>query len=278
MPRITLQNENWHTTLPVIVEPDENEWFGGFLLRCDQANGWNAGETVSHILQSTSTKYFNPLAPSLQQLWDVGRVVGLSLDQMEKTTYHQEMKRLEGDISRLLLQPYSSFTLKICPECVYQLHFIERTVTLPFAQVCLEHRLELQWQCTCKTFFKLFPRGKPPFCCVKCGLAWKDLPHKEASKADRENEEDLQNFFSVLFSQGTPKRLARLLSLIEECELRKEEQMNKRQKPYHYISRLIKRGTLSLEDVLEAIILLRLSFNELFADWTNTQDKISMID
>lgn len=278
MPWITLADESWYTTLPVIVEPDEDEWLGGFLLRCDQANCWHAGETVAHILQSTSTKYFNILAPSPRHLWKLGRLVGLTLECIQKLTYQRELARLEGLIPRLLLQPSHSFLLGICPECIHQLHFIEKAVMLPFSQVCLEHGLLLQYQCACRTFLKLFPRGKLPFCCADCGLSWQELPQVKASRDAMQAEEIFRYFFSMLFSQGTPRRLARLLSFIEEHQRRTESSVGKRQPPLHYISRLIARGTLSLEDVVRELLSVGVSFEEAFADWKNDQDQIVMIE
>jgi len=227
MPWITLADERWYTTRPVIVQPEEDEWLGGFLLRCDQANCWNAGETVAHILQSTSTNYFNPLAPSPRHLWELGRLVGLPFEHMQKLTYQKELARLEGLIPRLLLQPSHLFLLGVCPECIHQLHFIERTAILPFTWVCLEHELMLQYQCTCTTYLKSFPRGKPPFCCTNCGMDWQELPRVKASREAVQAEEAVRSFFSTLFAQGTPKRLARLLSFIEERQRRKESHLSK---------------------------------------------------
>jgi hypothetical protein len=276
--RIKIADENWSTTLPVIVKPDRDEWLGGFLLRCDRANCWHAGETVAHILQSTSTKYFNPLAPPPLHLWALGQAVGLSLTHMQHLTYQKELARLEGLIPRLLLQPAHSFLLGVCPECIYQLHFIEKAVALPFSQVCLEHELRLQHQCSCHTYLKLFPRGKPPFCCAACGLDWQKLPHVKAEHSAIQAEETFRYFFSRLFSQGTPKRLARLLSFIEERQRRKEASVKAKQPSVHYISRLIARGTLSLEDVVRDLVLTNASFDEAFADWTNDQDQIAVIE
>ncbi len=144
--------------------------------------------------------------------------------------------------------------------------------------MCLEHGLELVEQCSCKEPLKLFPRGKPPFCCVACGLGWEGLPHKKASQADTAHERTIQYFFEILFAQGTPNRLARLLSLIEEHELGKEAQAGKRQPSSHYISRLLVRGTLSLKDVVQALARVQIPFHQIFADWTNTQDKIAVIE
>ena len=278
MPRITLADENWYTTLPVIVEPDEDEWLGGFLLRCDRANCWNAGETVAHLLHSTSTKHFNPLAPSRLHLWELGRMMSLSLAHMQKLTYQKELARLEGTIHRLLLQPSNAFLLAVCPECIYQLHFIEKAAILPFAQVCLEHELLLQYKCSCTTSLKLFSRGKLPFSCATCGMGWQELPRVKASRENMQAEETFRYIFSMLFTQGTPKRLARLLSFIEEHQRRKEGPTNEKQPSVHYISRLLARGTLSLEEVVSELISTRVSFNEAFADWKNDQDTISLIE
>jgi hypothetical protein len=278
MPWITFADENWSTTLPVIVEPDEDEWVGGFLLRCDRANCWHAGETVAHLLQSTSTKHFNPLAPSPLHLWELGRVVGLPLARMQPLTYQRELARLEGLVPRLLLQPLHSFLLGICPECICQLHFIEKAVALPFSQGCLEHELLLQYQYSCRTYLKLFSRGKTPFCCAACGLAWQELPRVKAGRERIQAEAEFRYFFSMLFSQGTPKRLARLLGFIEEHQRRKEAHVSEKQPSVHYISRLIARGTLSLEEVVRELVMTNVSFDEAFVDWKNDQDQIAVIE
>jgi hypothetical protein len=197
---------------------------------------------------------------------------------MQKLTYQKELARLEGLIPRLLLQPSNSFLLGVCPECIYQLHFIEKTVILPFSRVCLDHGFLLQHKCSCTTYLKLFSHGKPPFCCAACGLDWQELPREKASRDDKEAEETFRYFFSMVFSQGTPKRLARLLSFIEEHQRGKETHVSEKQPSLHYISRLIVRGTLSLEEVMRELILTHVSFDEAFADWKNDQDQIAVIE
>jgi hypothetical protein len=200
------------------------------------------------------------------------------LERMQHLTYQKELARLEGLIPRILLQPSHSFLLGVCPECIYQLHFIEKAVILPFTFVCLEHELLLQHQCSCTTYLKWFSRGNPPFCCAACGLGWQELSRVKASREDIQAEEAFRYIFSMLFSQGTPKRLARLLSFLEEHRRRKEAHASEKPPSLRYISRLIARGTLSLEEVVHELVQTHVSFEEVFADWKDDQDQIVVIE
>ena len=39
----------WQTTFPFLVAPLANEWLVGFLLRCDEANHWGSGTTLTRL-------------------------------------------------------------------------------------------------------------------------------------------------------------------------------------------------------------------------------------
>jgi len=113
---------------------------------------------------------------------------------------------------------------------------------------------------------------------ARCASRGQELPREKASRDDKGAEEAVRYFFSTVFSQGTPKRLARLLSFIEEHQRRNEPHGNAKQPSFHYISRLIARGTLSLEEVVSELVVTHIAFDAAFADWKNDQDQVAVIE
>jgi len=73
MEPIYISDPAWQTTFPHLVAPLDDEWLAGLLLRCDEVNGWDSGETVSSLLRATHTKtelktlsLVLPLSPTFQ--------------------------------------------------------------------------------------------------------------------------------------------------------------------------------------------------------------------
>jgi hypothetical protein len=56
MQPITITDPAWYTTFPHLVAPREGEGLTGLLLRCDEANLWGTGKTLTYLLGSTSKK------------------------------------------------------------------------------------------------------------------------------------------------------------------------------------------------------------------------------
>jgi len=54
MQPIRITEPAWYTTFPHLVAPREGEGLTGLLLRCDEANLWGTGMTLTYLLGSTS--------------------------------------------------------------------------------------------------------------------------------------------------------------------------------------------------------------------------------
>ena len=53
MQTLSLGDPHWFTTFPRRVAPLPDEWLAGLLLRCDETNHWESGETFRYLLRST---------------------------------------------------------------------------------------------------------------------------------------------------------------------------------------------------------------------------------
>jgi len=60
MQMVSLDDPAWLTSFPHRVEPGDDEWFPGLLLRCDEVNHWGSGTTLRYLQASTRQQRFGP--------------------------------------------------------------------------------------------------------------------------------------------------------------------------------------------------------------------------
>lgn len=52
MQTVQIADPTRETTFPHRVLPRPEEWLAGVVLRCDEANGWDSGTTITYLLRS----------------------------------------------------------------------------------------------------------------------------------------------------------------------------------------------------------------------------------
>src|SRR5260370_33258402 len=220
---IVLGDLAWQTTFPHRVAPLPDEWLTGLLLRCDEVNHWESGETFRYLLHSTDHPGFGPDASLLvvpfSLLECLAQFLMVSPKRLLATTYSAELARLypsDEPHPKFLLGPqyHSEKRLRrfrrgqrelsrkrpihLCPVCVAQTRIIKRTEALPHLHYCPIHHVAFQGRCSCGTPLSFFSRGTPPFACSGCGLDWGEFPHISISP-DRLKLEKLIGCIEIVF-------------------------------------------------------------------------------
>ncbi len=230
---VEITDPRWLSTFPQLVTPREDEWLAGVLLRCDEANLWSSGTTVTHLLRtaragasSTSrtapeqlTMVLPPLSISLATL---AGLLAVPEHALVATTYRAELARLY-DIPNPHVQLLDTrFSFYFCPECLAETRLLRRTFVLPHLRVCPIHHVVLKGTCPCGAWQRLFSAGTRPFTCRKCGLDWAQFPRSCADARRIILEERIMGWYDFFFSKGTRMMLARAIQRIrQELEARK---------------------------------------------------------
>jgi hypothetical protein len=250
MQTLSFGNPDWLATFPCRVAPSPDEWLVSLLLRCDEVNVWESGETFRYLLRSTNPLRFRPEASLLvmpfAMIECLAQLLMLSSPCLLATTYETELARLypcgnthPGQLLGLQYNPENwewrrrlgqreiateRKELHICPACLAQTQTLKRTGTLPHLQSCPIHHVEFQERCPCGMPLTFFRKGGQPFQCFRCGLDWARWPQIEIPNARRAFERDIFALYELFLLKGTPelKRLALRLARdrLKEAELK----------------------------------------------------------
>lgn len=218
----------WQTTFPHRVAPLPDEWLTGLLLRCDEVNHWESGETFRYLLHSTAHPGFGPEASLLvvpfSLLECLTQFLMVSPKRLLATTYSAELARLypsDEPHPKFLLGPQYNpenrlrrfrrgqrelsrkRKIHLCPACIAQTRIIKRTEALPHLQDCPIPHVAFQGRCSCGTPLSFFSRGTPPFTCPGCGLDWGEFPQISISPDRLTLERDLCALYEFFLLQGT---------------------------------------------------------------------------
>ena len=224
---IPISDPAWRTTFPHLVAPLPNEWLASVLLRCDERNFWGSGTTLGYVLRPGSKQSamnaLSTIVPTVIDLEALAQVLSVPVPRMVATTYLAELARLYGHEHLHAKLLSSSFTLHVCPACIAEERKLSRWLTLPHITHCPEHQLSLVSSCQCGAVLQLFHRQARPFTCSKCGLDWKNLPHRPMDPARMETEQHLLSSYDFFWIHGTPELLASTLRLIYDSVVEKGE-------------------------------------------------------
>jgi hypothetical protein len=220
--RVHLAHPAWNLTFPHRVVPLKNEWLPSLLLRCDDANHWGNGTTLSHILhpdhnlsqKQLSKDVSHLVMPSLLRLDHLSQLLAVSLRTIVATTYQSELTYLFNSSAPRSQQLGLSPAFRLCPECIAQHRLLSRTLVLLNITCCLEHQVMLQDTCMCGTPLQVFHRRAQPFACYKCGLSWAKLPRNPADPSRLELEQKYLSFYEFFFTRGTPTLVANARQLL----------------------------------------------------------------
>lgn len=226
MRRIHISDPAWQTTFPFLVEPGENEWLTGLLLRCDEANHWGSGTTLTHILrmnEKTAKSQMSLIVPSGVRLDDLAQVLAVPMHTLLATTYQEELARIYDVKSPSPLLLTTSFSFQLCPVCVEEQRMLLRSFALQHITFCPQHLVALVDTCQCGASLRPFSWQALPFTCSKCGLSWAKLPRREVVPERLELEQKLLSYYDFFFAKGTPELLASALRLIYDSVVEKGE-------------------------------------------------------
>ena len=264
MRRIHLSDPAWQTTFPFLVEPGENEWLAGLLLRCDEANHWGSGTTFTHILrmnEQAARSNLSLLVASGVRLDSLAQVLAVPMQTLLATTYQEELAHIYdlSNPSALLLN--TSFSFQVCPVCVEEQRILLRSLALQHITCCPQHQVALVDTCQCGVSLRPFSRQALPFACYKCGLSWAKLPRREAVAECLEQEQTLLSYYDFFFTKGTPELLASALRLIYDSVVEKGEiRVPLRDEAVQFpTDRSMPQRTSSLGYVVHALLQLDLS-------------------
>jgi TniQ protein len=264
MRRIHISDPAWQTTFPFLVEPRENEWLTGLLLRCDEVNRWGSGTTLTHILrmnEKTAKNNLTLIVPSGLRLDDLAQALAIPLHAIVATTYQAELARVYDVRSPSPLLLNTSFSFHLCPVCVEEKRMLFRSLALQHLTYCPQHQIALVDTCQCGASLRPFSWQALPFTCYQCGLSWAKLPRREAVPERLELEQKLLSYYDFFFAKGTPELLASTLRLIYDSVVEKGEiRVPLRDEEVQFPSdRSTPQRTSSLGYVVHALLQLDLS-------------------
>lgn len=264
MHRIHLTDPAWQLTFPFLVTPCKDEWLMGLLLRCDEANHWGSGTTLTHILrmnERTAKNNLSLIVPSGVRLEDLAQALAVSPHALLATTYQEELTRIYDVVNPSPLLLNTSFSFRLCPVCVEEHRLLSRVLALEHITLCPQHQVMLVDTCPCGAPLRPFSSLARPFTCYKCGRDWTKLPRREALPERLELEQKLLSYYDFFFTKGTPERHASTLRLIYDSVVEKGEiRVSLRDEEVQLRSdRSTPQRTTSLGYVVHALLQLDLS-------------------
>ena len=208
MQPVYITDPSWQSTFPHLVEPLDDEWLAGLLLRCDEVNGWESGTTLAHLRSMSGSRQPvlipHLIIPTELRLEYLAEWLALPVSSLRGTTYLSELTRcysvlhpLPGD-----LRPTSSF--RICPVCLAENRLLKRTLTLLHVSYCPWHEVMLLMTCQCGAPLRPFDLQTPPFTCYVCGRDWADLPRLSPTPERIAVTRQLLSCYEMFLNQGDP--------------------------------------------------------------------------
>lgn len=215
---VYFSDPTWQMTFPYRVVPLPDEWFPGLLLRCDEANRWESGTTLAHLLRSIrktslrgKTNWIIVPTSAVEYLAQLLETVTKTLFA---TTYQVELARLYGTSMPHAQQLSRAFSFRFCSACLAEKRLLRRTWVLPHITLCPLHHINLANTCQCGAQVHLFSPQTRPFTCPRCGMDWATLPHEPAPASRIALEQTVLSCYAFFFAEGTPLLLARALHLV----------------------------------------------------------------
>jgi hypothetical protein len=223
--RIALADDRWFQSFPLVVRPLPDEWFAGLLLRCDEANLWESGGTLAHVLQAAQRthqkKEANLLLPAFRVIGQFAECLALPTEQILATTFYTELARCYGTMNPHATQLNRVLSLRICPACVRSARLLMRSLMLPHLHFCPSHCVAFISSCHCGSRLRLFDTSTSPFVCSRCQMDWRSLPLALACPDQMRQEQKVWLFYKFFLDQGTPHTLSRTVQYIRD-KMKKE--------------------------------------------------------
>jgi len=248
---ITITDPAWGTTFPHIITPREDEWLAGLLLRIDEVNGWESGETLGFLLGAS---YYSRLTTGFWRLQGVhleklASRLALPLDAIIATTYQADLARLSDGEGQHPPLSSGRQLFQVCPLCVSEDRMLPRLLCLPGITHCPQHHIWLVERCRCGKPLLPCDRYARPFTCGDCEQAWANLPVVQADREHVTKDKTLLAYYQFFLSADAPTVFASALRLIADRQVPPRRRTRPRSDA----------GTLSLHTVIGQLIELGLS-------------------
>ncbi len=218
MQHIRVDVPAWLNTFPHRVIPLPDEWFPGLLLRCDEANHWDSGRTLAHLLRSIPRTLLrgqsNWVIVPISAVECLAQLLAISARTLLATTYQVELARLYGTATPHASQLSTTFSFHLCAECLAETRLLRRILILPHLTLCPLHRLTLINTCRCGAQLHPFSRTSAPFTCQRCSADWATLPRMQGSVEQCALERKMLSYYTLFLAEGTPLLLERTLQLV----------------------------------------------------------------
>lgn len=215
---LSLADIRWFQALPLLVSPRADEWFAGLLLRCDEANLWESGGTLAHVLQTArktdQKKDANLVLPALRVMNQFAECLTLPTEQVLTTTFYTELARCYGTMNPHVSQLNRVLPLRICPNCLREARLLMRSLMLTHLHFCPSHHVAFVGFCQCGSRLKLFDASASPFVCSQCKTDWRSLPCSPARPDQMRQEQKIWSFYRFFLERGTPHILAGTVQFI----------------------------------------------------------------
>jgi hypothetical protein len=205
--------------LPVVIAPIADELLLGVGLRCDLANGFTAGSTLTMTARFPSgpSTYGRPGFSVTGSVFDEPELAGLlgwPISQVRETTYRDALTRLFGPkVESKRLGRLGSF--RICPACISDFRLIRRETILPWVEQCPVHRIQLISDCSCGIPLRAHSSGQEPFHCPDCWSDWGSLPRVRLDPWEDLRQRRIIHAYRTLIVRGDDTLPARIASATE---------------------------------------------------------------
>lgn len=198
----------WSLAFPHRLAPHHDESLLGLLLRCDEANHWASGTTVTYLKRMSSTtkpiQFPHLVVPTPHQVELVAQWLALPVQTIRQMTYLTELARCYGLLHPKPADLGPSRTFRICPVCLIEQRLLKRTLVLLHVLYCPWHEITLLTHCQCGEALHPFHQMAPPFTCHVCGRDWADLPQSTPSPERIAVTRQLLSCYEFFLGQDDP--------------------------------------------------------------------------
>lgn len=220
----------WQSTFPQRISPLPDELLAGFLLRCDEANKWMSKTTLLYLKKKQAMSCLKSIPKSLFIIpgsfhFDhLAELLVIPSSMLLKTTYIEELLRLNYSSQRLYHTWLIKYSFRICPMCVKEQRLLRRILLLPYVSHCPYHKILLQNRCLCQSNLVPFRRNTLPFCCSFCGLHWSALPLLPGDLYRLLFETKMLAWYQFFFTKGTTTLIWDVLKWTNKIARKKKSQ------------------------------------------------------
>lgn len=217
---VSVDHPEWLDTFPHRITPSPDEWLPGFLLRCDEENGWLSGTTANFVCLPTRKGYLQYehyfIAARHLDLVKLAQLLSIPLNTLLATTFRSSLMRLYGHQAPDTREFGDTVLLQICPACIGEARLLRFSTALPKVAHCPVHLLTLQRECSCGASLKIFHTKSKPFTCYACGQDWSQFARIPVDPERLKVEVQYLSLYMFFLTEGSWLTYIRTRYLVRE--------------------------------------------------------------